>query len=133
MSFYLLQIISFYENLISLFLVYRCNSAERIKRIKSWQKNGGVFIIGYRMFQDMYKNIRIRSNASEYDIFRKAFINPGADLVVCDEGHLLKNPSSQLSLALNSVHTLRRIILTGTPLQNNLKECKSISQYYTNS
>ena len=43
---------------------------------------------------------------------------------MCDEGHVLKNPKSALSLSLNKLHTLRRIVLTGTPLQNNLMECQ---------
>lgn len=63
-------------------------------------------------------------SSAEYSILYQMFIDPGADLVVCDEGHLLKNPSSQLSVAINKIRTLRRIILTGTPLQNNLKECE---------
>jgi hypothetical protein len=45
-------------------------------------------------------------------------------LVVCDEGHLLKNEKTSLSQSMNRVRTRRRIVLTGTPLQNNLKECK---------
>lgn len=49
-------------------------------------------------------------------------INPGADLVVCDEGHLLKNEDTSISKALSHIRTTRRIALTGTPLQNNLKE-----------
>lgn len=57
-------------------------------------------------------------------IFRESTIDTGADLVVCDEGHLLKNPNSRLSKALNRISTMRRIVLTGTPLQNNLSECE---------
>lgn len=44
--------------------------------------------------------------------------------MVCDEGHMIKNEKTALSVAINKIRTMRRIILTGTPLQNNLKECK---------
>ena len=49
-------------------------------------------------------------------------LSPGADLVVCDEGHLLKTQNTNLSKSVIQVETKRRIVLTGTPLQNNLTE-----------
>lgn len=54
---------------------------------------------------------------------RKFLLSPGADLVVCDEGHALKNSKTGLSQCVNQIQTRRRIVLTGTPIQNNLKEC----------
>ncbi len=33
-----------------------------------------------------------------------------------------KNPKSALARMVNEIRTLRRIVLTGTPMQNNLKE-----------
>lgn len=47
----------------------------------------------------------------------------GADLVVCDEGHVIKNSKSAISLAVAKIVTPKRIMLTGTPIQNHLKEC----------
>ena len=46
-------------------------------------------------------------------------------ILVCDEGHVLKNPKSAFNKTVSRFTTKRKIILTGTPLQNNLGE------YYT--
>lgn len=47
---------------------------------------------------------------------------PPLDLLMLDEGHRIKNVSAQISKALAMVPTKRRVLLTGTPLQNDLKE-----------
>jgi SNF2 family DNA or RNA helicase len=44
------------------------------------------------------------------------------DLLVCDEGHKLKNKNIKIYTALKGIKTPRKIILSGTPLQNNLDE-----------
>lgn len=44
------------------------------------------------------------------------------DLLVCDEAHRLKNSENQTSQALNSLPVKRRVLLTGTPMQNDLNE-----------
>ena len=43
-------------------------------------------------------------------------------MVVCDEGHLLKNSKSGIRNAVVQIASKRRVVLTGTPLQNNLHE-----------
>jgi len=44
------------------------------------------------------------------------------DLLICDEAHRLKNSENQTSRALNSLPVRRRVLLTGTPMQNDLQE-----------
>jgi RAD54-like protein 2 len=47
---------------------------------------------------------------------------PGADVVIIDEAHKIKNPNSATSQALKEIQTWKRVCLTGYPLQNNLSE-----------
>lgn len=46
----------------------------------------------------------------------------GVDLVIADEGHRLKTAQNKSALAIRSLNTERRIILSGTPIQNDLSE-----------
>ncbi|KAF3691906.1 DNA repair and recombination protein RAD54B [Channa argus] len=50
-------------------------------------------------------------------------------LVICDEGHRLKNSSIKTSSALSSLTCNRRVILTGTPVQNDLQEFYAIIEF----
>ena len=94
---------------------------DRLALLKSWHEHGGVFILSYDMFKN-FSNEKISSESSIRDEIEKYLINPGPDLIVCDEGHVLKNAKTVLSKSINCVKTLRRIVLTGSPLQNNLDE-----------
>uniref|UniRef100_A0A1B0GII3 DNA repair and recombination protein RAD54-like n=1 Tax=Lutzomyia longipalpis TaxID=7200 RepID=A0A1B0GII3_LUTLO len=44
------------------------------------------------------------------------------DVIVCDEGHRLKNSDTRTVQLLRQMDCRRRIILTGTPIQNDLHE-----------
>lgn len=50
-------------------------------------------------------------------------------IVVCDEGHRLKNSQSQTWIALNELKTPRRVLLSGTPIQNDLTEYFSLLDF----
>eukprot|EP01010_Urceolus_cornutus_P002353 NODE_29_length_3070_cov_256.787488_g25_i0.p1 GENE.NODE_29_length_3070_cov_256.787488_g25_i0~~NODE_29_length_3070_cov_256.787488_g25_i0.p1 ORF type:complete len:554 (+),score=124.93 NODE_29_length_3070_cov_256.787488_g25_i0:1356-3017(+) len=54
--------------------------------------------------------------------FRRLLNTDGPDCIIVDEGHKLSNSRSCVTRALHRVHTQHRIILTGTPIQNNLWE-----------
>ncbi|KAM9886727.1 hypothetical protein OXX79_014020, partial [Metschnikowia pulcherrima] len=48
------------------------------------------------------------------------------DMIVYDEGHMLKNSNSERYTKLMRLKAGFRLLLTGTPLQNNLKELVSL-------
>jgi hypothetical protein len=48
---------------------------------------------------------------------------------VLDEGHKIRNPDADITLACKKINTHRRIILTGTPIQNSLKELWSLMDF----
>lgn len=89
----------------------------RADRLNFWRREGGVLIMGYDMFRNLTNDSTKKFKKKQKEIFLESLVNPGPDLVVCDEGHVLKNLKSALNKAMNRIKTKRRIILTGTPLQ----------------
>ncbi|KAL3252394.1 hypothetical protein MRX96_017707 [Rhipicephalus microplus] len=67
-----------------------------------------------------------------YETFRlhAAALQSGeVGLVICDEGHRLKNCENQTYHALNGLQTRRRVLLSGTPIQNDLLEYFSLIHF----
>lgn len=60
--------------------------------------------------------IRILPFVSQFCIVSYVYLS------VCDEAHRLKNRENQTSKALFSLPCKRRVLLTGTPMQNDLQE-----------
>ncbi|PWY99646.1 hypothetical protein BCV70DRAFT_139465, partial [Testicularia cyperi] len=77
---------------------------ERFVRSKTYH----VLVIGYE---------KLRSCV---DILKDA--QPPIDLLVCDEGHRLKSKNTKTAEAFKELHIECRIILSGTPIQNDLSE-----------
>ncbi|XP_049290349.1 DNA repair and recombination protein RAD54B-like [Anopheles funestus] len=51
------------------------------------------------------------------------------DLMFCDEGHRLKNSNVKAFGVLNQLDCKRRVLLTGTPIQNDLQEFFSLINF----
>lgn len=49
--------------------------------------------------------------------------------IVLDEGHLIKNPKAKISQAVKRFASNHRLILTGTPIQNNVLELWSLFDF----
>ena len=50
-------------------------------------------------------------------------------LILCDEGHRLKNSENQTYAALNAMDAKMRVLLSGTPIQNDLLEYYSLVRF----
>ncbi|KAI7897583.1 P-loop containing nucleoside triphosphate hydrolase protein [Cokeromyces recurvatus] len=84
-------------------------SKEKIASVKRWgasQGKNSILIISYESLRAYTKYLQ------------KCQIG----ILLCDEGHRLKNRDSKLFQELNSLQVQRRVILSGTPIQNDLSE-----------
>ncbi|CAJ1367319.1 unnamed protein product [Effrenium voratum] len=59
-----------------------------------------------------------------YDMLRRhvEVVDDVCDLLICDEGHRLRSHGTATSKCLGNMRCQRRILLSGTPLQNDLEE-----------
>ncbi|KAK8117783.1 recombinational repair protein [Apiospora kogelbergensis] len=90
----------------------KASKEELTRQLRQWAISSGravtrpVIIVSYetlRLYSEELKNTQI-------------------GLMLCDEGHRLKNGDSQTFTALNALNVKRRVILSGTPIQNDLSE-----------
>lgn len=117
------------------------NLEQRAAVFLNWKKTGGVLLMGYELYRLLATKTQRKKRKpkkvtgpvcidieeedkekSLLDEIHKLLVTPGPDLVICDEGHRIKNSHASISQALKSIRTKRRVVLTGYPLQNNLME-----------
>ncbi|ELU16421.1 hypothetical protein CAPTEDRAFT_138667 [Capitella teleta] len=84
---------------------------DRDRALMKVQRRGGVCMTSYGMMVNNADQLA-EQNGREF-IW---------DYVILDEGHKIKNPSNKCSKGIHSVPARNRLLLTGTPVQNNLKE-----------
>lgn len=114
---------SFEENISALkFLMQASPSGQNVDNIRlvklfSWKKEKSILGVSYRLFERL---AGVRKN-SKCDKVRNVLLEL-PDLVVFDEGHIPRNDDSLIWMALSKIKTERRIILSGTPFQNNFTE-----------
>ncbi|KAK8745686.1 hypothetical protein OTU49_000320, partial [Cherax quadricarinatus] len=92
--------------------VYVVNQANKVEDFGKVQ-HSGIMIISYEMFVrgvDLIKTLKF-------------------DLLLCDEGHRLKNANIKTTSLLASINCRRKVIITGTPVQNDLQELFALIEY----
>uniref|UniRef100_A0A8C2CBT3 RAD54 like 2 n=1 Tax=Cyprinus carpio TaxID=7962 RepID=A0A8C2CBT3_CYPCA len=116
----------------------------RAKVVEDWTRDGGVLLMGYEMYRllSLKKSfvtgrkrkskkpagpviIDLDEEDRQQELMKgieRALSRPGPDVVICDEGHRIKNCHASTSQTLKNIRSRRRVVLTGYPLQNNLIE-----------
>ena len=93
--------------------IYNLSSYEKQARprlIQKWQARGGVLLLGNKTFPKL--------NALKPDI------------LVLDEAHtMVSSKETQCFRALSAVQSKRKILLTGSPFQNNLSEFYNMCEF----
>ncbi|OQE06213.1 hypothetical protein PENVUL_c019G07548 [Penicillium vulpinum] len=100
------------------------------KEVRKWLGNEriGVFV-----FDDKSKRLTDFTKGRSYSIMivgyeklrtvQEALANSsGVDIIIADEGHRLKTLQNKSGLAIQSLSAVKRVILSGTPIQNDLRE-----------
>ncbi|KAG6972929.1 hypothetical protein JG687_00001181 [Phytophthora cactorum] len=103
----------------------------RVKTVALFEAKRETVIKGINQFIEGSKRPRPGFSAQvliiSYETFRmhaQKFADTPAccDLLICDEAHRLKNANSQINKALSSLACRKRVLLSGTPMQNDLEE-----------
>ncbi|CAH0776370.1 unnamed protein product [Bemisia tabaci] len=94
----------------------------RERHLRRWQEQGGVMILGYQEFRSLVLPKTSQWHEEAYYKIRKHLVNPGPDVVIFDECHVLKNNKRGTTKAVEMLRTSRRILTTGALLKNLLSE-----------
>ncbi|KAI1924216.1 helicase [Ophidiomyces ophidiicola] len=100
------------------------------KEFKKWLGNDrlGVFIADGKHMRltdftmGMSYNVMIIGYERLRTVQEELTKGRGIDIVIADEGHRLKTVQNKSAQAIQSLNTSRRVILSGTPIQNDLSE-----------
>ncbi|KAJ2686832.1 DNA repair protein rhp26 [Coemansia spiralis] len=66
---------------------------------------------------------------SGLQVYRDVLLRRKWGYAVLDEGHMIRNPDAEATLSCKGLDTRHRILVTGTPIQNNLTELWSLFDY----
>ncbi|KAK6528081.1 hypothetical protein TWF281_009338 [Arthrobotrys megalospora] len=61
--------------------------------------------------------------------YHKLLLDTDWECVVLDEGHKIRNPDAKITIAAKQLRSSTRFILSGTPIQNNLRELWSLFDF----
>lgn len=89
----------------------------RLVKLCSWSKGNSILGVSYNLFKTL---------SSERTTGLDKFLLEKPGLLVLDEGHIPRNQRSLIWKVLGKVKSEKRLILSGTPFQNNFDELYNI-------
>ncbi|CAI9279285.1 unnamed protein product [Lactuca saligna] len=89
----------------------------RAMKISCWSNGGSVLGVSYNLYEKLAGNAKNKNLEKMGNVLLE---KPG--LVVLDEGHTPRNERSNIWNVLKKLKTEKRVILSGTPFQNNFRE-----------
>jgi DNA excision repair protein ERCC-6 len=94
------------------------------KRRRPHSRAAGNSLDARHVVHDVAKSVRPSVLITSYEQVRKHqdLLADKFEYIVLDEGHKIRNPDAEITLACKRFQTPRRLLVTGTPLQNSLKE-----------
>ncbi|XP_022522862.2 DNA excision repair protein ERCC-6-like isoform X2 [Astyanax mexicanus] len=87
------------------------SKVERNRNLERIQRKGGVIITTYQMLINNWEQLA----TYQHQEFRW-------DYVILDEAHKIKTSSTKTAKSAHAIPARNRVLLTGTPVQNNLRE-----------
>ncbi|CAN6279385.1 unnamed protein product [Urochloa humidicola] len=88
----------------------------RLVKLGSWMNGTSIIGVSYSLFRKLVNDEGMDGDKVTNLLLEKP------DLLVLDEGHTPRNKKSLIWKVLSEVRTEKRIILSGTPFQNNFEE-----------
>uniref|UniRef100_A0A8D0F7C5 DNA excision repair protein ERCC-6-like n=1 Tax=Strix occidentalis caurina TaxID=311401 RepID=A0A8D0F7C5_STROC len=94
------------------------SKTERTRNLERVQRKDGIIITSYQMLVNNWKQLAT-SHEQEFVW----------DYVILDEAHKIKCPSNKTTKCVHAIPAKHRLLLTGTPVQNNLREMWSLFDF----
>lgn len=94
------------------------SKGERSRNLGKVQRRGGVIITTYTMLMNNWQQLSLY-NGKEFTW----------DYVILDEAHKIKTTTTKTAKSAYAIPSKQRVLLTGTPVQNNLKEMWSLFDF----
>uniref|UniRef100_A0A0X3PF09 DNA excision repair protein ERCC-6-like n=1 Tax=Schistocephalus solidus TaxID=70667 RepID=A0A0X3PF09_SCHSO len=126
---------------LRVFTYYEATKNARLRGLAGVQRCGGILLTTYTTLAAGVRDLAVNQNSATGS-WRSKFTDNDLltdlnfhgetftwDYLVLDEAHKIKNPSTKAAKAVRALSSNHRILLTGTAVQNNLRELWSLYDF----